>query len=41
MGTVTKTAFLHLRNIADVGPFLTQQNAEKLIGFYIKLPGQL
>lgn len=32
---VTKTAFFHLRNIAKVRPFLTHQDAEKLIHAFI------
>jgi hypothetical protein len=32
---VTQTAYFHLRNIAKVRPFLTQQDAEKLIHAFI------
>ena len=32
---LTKVAFFHLRNIAKVRPFLTQQDAEKLINAFV------
>ena len=35
IGKVTQTAFFHLRNIAKVQHFLTQQDAEKLIHAFI------